>query len=166
MKIIQANKAQLQIIQELAYSIWPIAYSKILSKEQLCYMMEKFYSLEALIEQMDKRKQVFLLIQEEDEFVGFASYEINIEKRKTKIHKLYVLPKTQGKGFGVELMNEIEKRAIKANDKIVFLNVNRFNKAQHFYTKLGFEIAFEEDIEIGNGYLMEDFVMEKIIKQH
>lgn len=170
MKIIEANKSQLPLIAELAYAIWPVAYSEILSKQQLTYMLAKFYSLEALTEQLEKRNHVFLLIEENERFVGFASYESNIldeslnqevQIKKTKIHKIYVLPETQGKGFGVQLINEIETRAKDLQNDILFLNVNRFNKAQHFYKKLGFEIAYEEDIEIGNGYLMEDFVMEK-----
>lgn len=161
MKIIEANTSQLPLIAQLAYAIWPEAYGEILSKEQLTYMLGKFYSLESLTDQLEKRNHVFLLIEENERFVGFASYESNIENHKTKIHKIYVLPETQGKGFGVQLINEIETRAKKSQNDILFLNVNRFNKAQYFYKKLGFEIAFEEDIEIGNGYLMEDFVMEK-----
>ena len=43
------------------------------------------------------------------------------------------------------------------------LNVNRFNKAIDFYLKNGFKIIKEENIEIGNGFLMEDYVMEKIL---
>ena len=73
------------------------------------------------------------------------------------------MPEAQGNGVGIQLINEIINHAKKKNDNILFLNVNRFNKAQHFYSKLGFQIAFEEDISIGNGYLMEDFVMEKEI---
>lgn len=163
MKIIQATKSQLSIIAELAHAIWPTAYAEILSNEQLTYMLDKFYSLEALTEQLEKRNHVFLLIEENEKYVGFASYESDIENDKTKIHKIYVLPETQGKGFGVQLLNEIENRARNAKNTVLFLNVNRFNKAQNFYKKLDFEIAYEEDIEIGNGYLMEDFVMEKSI---
>ena len=161
MKIIQANKSQLPLIAELAYAIWPVAYGKILSKEQLTYMLAKFYSLEALTEQLEKSNHVFLLIEENERFVGFASYESNIENHKTKIHKIYVLPETQGKGFGVQFINEIERRAKSFKNDILFLNVNRYNKAQEFYKRLGFKVAYEEDIAIGNGYLMEDFVMEK-----
>ena len=163
MKIIQASKIQLPIVRDLAFRIWPSAYGEILSQAQLNYMLDKFYSLEALTEQLEERKHIFLLVENDGKQLGFASYESNIDNYKTKIHKIYVLPETQGKGFGVQFINEIEKRAQEANNKILFLNVNRFNKAQYFYKKLGFEIAYEEDIEIGNGYLMEDFVMEKKI---
>ena len=163
MKITEATKEQLPIIRDLAYKIWPSAYGEILSQEQLTYMLDKFYSLEALSEQLEERHHVFIVIKEKETFVGFASYEKNIEEHKTKIHKIYVLPSIQGKGFGVQLINEIENRAKAANNDTLFLNVNRFNKAQYFYKKLGFEIAYEEDIEIGKGYLMEDFVMEKKI---
>ena len=169
MKIIQASKSQLPIIRDLAYQIWPSAYTQILSKAQLNYMLDKFYSLDALNEQLEARKHVFLLVENEEKAVGFASYELNIldenlnqvQIKKTKIHKIYLLPETQGKGFGNQLINEIEKKAQEAKNMLLFLNVNRFNKAQYFYKKLGFEIAYEEDIEIGKGYLMEDFVMEK-----
>lgn len=164
MKIIQATTSQLPVIAELAYAIWPIAYSEILSKEQLAYMLDKFYSLEALTEQLEKRNHVFLLVEEDEKFVGFASYELNIENHKTKIHKIYVLPATQGKGFGVKLINEIEKTAKSFKNDVLFLNVNRFNKAQEFYKRLGFKIVYEEDIAIGNDYLMEDFVMEKELR--
>lgn len=163
MNIVQASKSQLPIIAELAFAIWPSAYSEILSKEQLTYMLDKFYNLEALTEQLVKRNHIFLLVEENEKFVGFASYEINCNDHKTKIHKIYVLPETQGKGFGFQLLNEIEKKTKEAQNNMLYLNVNRFNKAQYFYKKAGFKIAYQEDIEIGKGYLMQDFVMEKII---
>ena len=43
----------------------------------------------------------------------------------------------------------------------LFLQVNRYNKSKTFYEKLGFtEVAFI-NLDIGNGYFMNDYVMEK-----
>jgi ribosomal protein S18 acetylase RimI-like enzyme len=43
----------------------------------------------------------------------------------------------------------------------LLLNVNRNNPTKGFYEKLGFTVIKEEDIDIGNGYFMNDYVMEK-----
>lgn len=161
MRILQADKSQLHIIRDLAYTIWPDTYGEILSEAQLDFMLENFYAIPALKAQMENH-HVFLLAEENGIFYGFAAYEINCNNTgKTKLHKIYVLPETQGKGLGKLILNEVEKAARKAKNTHLFLNVNRYNIAQEFYKRLGFEIVHEEDIEIGNGYLMEDFVMEK-----
>ncbi|ESU22239.1 GNAT family acetyltransferase [Flavobacterium enshiense DK69] len=161
MQIFVADKSQLTVIRDLAYKIWPDAYGEILSEAQLDYMLENFYAIPALEKQMEMG-HVFLLAEENDVFYGFASYEVNCKSTgKTKLHKIYVLTETQGKGVGKLLLSAVEKAAIKASNSHVFLNVNRYNNAQEFYKRLGFEIIHQEDIEIGQGYLMEDFVMEK-----
>jgi ribosomal protein S18 acetylase RimI-like enzyme len=71
------------------------------------------------------------------------------------------LPETQGKGIGKKVIDEIEKLALDNNSTALILNVNRFNTALGFYKKIGFEVVDEVNIDIGNGYLMEDYVMEK-----
>ena len=162
MIITVATKEQLPIVRDLAYKIWPNTYGEILSKEQLDYMLDSFYSIDNLEAQMFQKNQVFMLIQDEDKYLGFCAYELNIENsKKTKLHKIYVLPETQGKGVGKRLLEEVENIAKKAGNLHLILNVNRFNKALEFYKHKGFTIVEELDIEIGNGYLMEDYVMEK-----
>ena len=107
MTISLAKENQLLVIQELAYKIWPSAYSKILSKEQLDFMLDKFYSLESLKKQLYSN-HVFLLIQEENNILGFLDYELDYEQSgKTKIHKIYVLPETQGKGLGKIFIQQV-----------------------------------------------------------
>jgi len=160
MTISVATKSQLPIIQELTYAIWPIAYGEILSTAQLDYMLKKFYDTSYLESQIDNG-HVFLLAEENGIPYGFASYELNCDAtNKTKIHKLYVLPETQGKGLGKQLVDHIKDIAKQHHNEAVFLNVNRFNKALSFYEKLGFKNIKTIDIEIGNGYLMEDYIME------
>jgi GNAT superfamily N-acetyltransferase len=156
-------KSQLEIIQDLAKAIWPDTYGAILSKEQLEFMMEMMYSLDSLENQL-KNNNVFLLVKEENEFLGFASYELNFNNsNKTKIHKLYILPSIQGKGVGKNLIFYIQEIAKKGNNSALILNVNKYNKAKDFYLHNQFEITDSLVVDIGNGYVMDDFVMEKKI---
>ena len=153
------NKNQLPIVKDLAYAIWPSAYREILSAEQLNYMLDNFYSIENLENQMDNG-QVFKLLFEDSNVVGYLSYEFNCkETGLLKIHKIYLLPETQGKGFGKFMIDEVIKIAKSNQQKGVFLNVNKYNNAQFFYQKLGFIITKEEVIDIGNNYIMDDYVM-------
>jgi ribosomal protein S18 acetylase RimI-like enzyme len=164
MQLVLANSAHATIIKDLAYAIWPSAYSEILSSEQLMYMLEMFYSETALKQQMEEKKHVFYLAKNAaGKYVGFVAYEINCEPHKTKIHKIYVLPETQGTGVGKQLFTLVCANAKKENQTAVFLNVNKYNKAKDFYSKLGFTITKEEVIDIGNNYIMDDYAMEIII---
>ncbi|KQO22794.1 acetyltransferase [Flavobacterium sp. Leaf82] len=160
--ITEAKLNDIKLIQEIAHATWPITYGEILSKEQLEYMLDLIYSDEALTNQYNKKEQLFYLISENEINLGFIGIEHQYKGEAiTKIHKIYLMPETQGKGIGKKVIDEIQKLAIDNNSKALLLNVNRFNSAFGFYKKIGFEVAEEVNIEIGNGYLMEDYVMEK-----
>ncbi|TPG45086.1 GNAT family N-acetyltransferase [Flavobacterium pectinovorum] len=160
--ISEATINDIKQIQNIVNITWPITYGEILSKEQLDYMLDLFYSDETLTEQYNKKIQLFYMIFEEETNIGFIGIEHHYnEDAITKIHKIYLLPETQGKGIGKKVVDEIGKLALKNNSTSLFLNVNRFNSALGFYKKIGFEIIDEVNINIGNGYLMEDYVMEK-----
>lgn len=149
-------------IQEIANITWPITYGEILTAEQLDYMLDLIYSDEALTRQIQNKEQLFYLISDSESVIGFIGIEHNYKNEAiTKIHKIYLLPETQGKGYGKIVFESIEKLALENNSNELLLNVNRFNTALNFYKKLGFEIKETVDIEIGNGYLMEDYVMGK-----
>ena len=160
MKLVKANSEHISIIIDLTKKIWPIAYGEILSKAQLDYMIDKFYNETALRELMKKGHVFYLAQDDKDDYVGFVSYEINSEPNKTKIHKIYVLPETQGTGLGRQFFELVKEKAIENNQEAIFLNVNKYNNAIHFYTKLGFTKLKDEVIDIGNGYVMDDYVME------
>jgi ribosomal protein S18 acetylase RimI-like enzyme len=156
----QAKKTDFSLIREIAFRTWPSTYGSILSKEQLDFMLNIFYSLENLALNVNQN-QSFFIISENEIPLGFLGIEHHFEEKPiTKIHKIYILPNNQGKGIGKSAIDFVIKSALEnQNDKII-LNVNRFNKAVAFYQKMDFKIIQEIDIEIGNGYLMEDFVME------
>ena len=161
MEIRKATLTDYDTIYDLAHRTWYDTYTKILSQEQVEYMLDMMYSREAIAGQMDAKGHQFLLIADEGTTIGFASYELNYKPDTAKLHKLYVLPGIQGKGAGRLLMHEVEKAALLSGNNKVALNVNRFNKAYDFYSKCGYSKVGEEDIDIGRGYLMEDYVMTK-----
>lgn len=149
-------------IREIAYATWPVTYGEILSKSQLDYMLEMMYSDATLIDNLTNKGHHFIVINENANPLGFASYEHHyLKTNTTRLHKLYLLPESQGKGMGKMLMNKIVALAKENQCDVISLNVNKFNKSHVFYTKMGFDIVAEEDLEIGNGYLMEDYKMEK-----
>ncbi len=164
MTVVFATKAQLQIVQDLAHQIWFSTYSTIISIDQIHYMLDLMYSIASLEKQLLVQKHQFLLLQQDNLFYGYAAYELNYNNStKTKLHKLYVLPQKQGAGLGKLLLSEIEKNAKEANNTALILNVNRHNKAKDFYLKNQFQITDTIDLGIGKGYLMEDYIMEKLL---
>jgi len=160
--ISEATAEDIKTIQEITYITWPITYGNILSGEQLDYMLDLIYSDEALTNQFKKKEQLFYLISEDEKTLGFIGIEHNYKNEAvTRIHKIYLLPETQGKGIGKKVIEEIQKLAFENHSKTLSLNVNRFNSALTFYEKIGFKIMDEVNIDIGNGYFMEDYLMEK-----
>jgi ribosomal protein S18 acetylase RimI-like enzyme len=151
-------------IRAIANEVWPKTYGSILSQSQFDYMMEMMYSVASLQIQANEKQHHFILAKEKEIAVGFAAYEFDCnETIKTKIHKIYILSTQQGKGIGKILLDYIAKEAKRQNNTAVFLNVNKYNPAQYFYKKLGFDIVEEIVIDIGQGYVMDDYIMEKSI---
>ncbi len=163
-KIQQATIQDIALIQEVAFASWETTYTSILSQAQIDYMLDMWYKKEVLEENMMQKNHVFILAFQADRCLGFASYEHDyLNQKTTRLHKIYLLAEAQGKGVGKKLIQTIINLAKQNKAEKISLNVNKFNKAHLFYQKMGFEIIREIDLEIGNGYLMEDFVMEKKI---
>lgn len=158
--VTRANKKDILVIQNLAEKIWPHTFSSILSSDQIRYMLDWMYSNESLMRQMDE-DCLFFLAYWNNQPIGFASWQ-KISKKEGKLHKLYVLPEMQGKKVGYTLLQKVISHSIMQEVKILKLQVNRFNKkAIKFYLRTGFSIEKEEDVDIGNGYFMNDYVMQK-----
>ncbi|MEI6737475.1 MAG: GNAT family N-acetyltransferase, partial [Pseudomonadota bacterium] len=160
-----AGLADIAAIKNIAFETWPVAYGEILSPAQMGYMLEMMYSSSALTMQIEQKHHCFMLALERMESqsaIGFASYELDYQKTpKTKLHKLYCLPSSQGQGTGAALVHAVANIARQAAQTALTLNVNKNNKATGFYARQGFHIIGQEDIDIGEGFMMEDFIMER-----
>jgi len=165
-EIRQINKDQVSVISDLARQIWPSTFKDILKPEQIEYMLDWMYDDTNLREQV-LTGHLFYVIEDFGKPKGFIGLEPNYpDAGNLRIHKLYVLPEKQKKGYGRELVNHAIDIAFDLGLDSLHLNVNRFNNSVDFYKHLGFEIIGEEDIEIGKGYLMEDFIMQLKLKSN
>lgn len=149
-----------KLIRELSLRIWPQTYESILSKDQIDYMMDLMYSETSLRNQITNENVCFLILSVNEKPVGFAAYN-EPGQRIWKLHKIYILPEVQGIGAGRRLIEYIEHDIKSRNGIALQLQVNRDNTARSFYEKLGFKIIETADFDIGNGFFMNDYIMEK-----
>lgn len=154
-----AEQKDLTTVSKLARVIWNHHYVPIIGQEQVNYMLDKMYNDESLIEQLNKKKHVFYLINEGDVSLGFISVSSE-NKADFFLHKFYIDQQKSNVGIGTKaLLLLIET----VNPKSLMLTVNRQNfKSINFYFKNGFKINRVEDFDIGDGYLMNDFVMDRM----
>lgn len=154
-----ASEKDIPLIRELTFRIWPQTYAAILSRQQIDYMLDLMYSETSLQQQMHDGAQ-FILVYNDGDPVGFASFQ-EMESNIYKLHKIYILAAKQGNGGGRFVIDYIIKEISMQGATALQLQVNRHNKAKDFYLHLGFTVIKEADFDIGEGYFMNDFVLEK-----
>ena len=155
----KATTSDIPLIRQLTFAIWPQTYSAVISKAQIDYMLEQMYNPATLQKQMEEEGCTFIIVYDDKEPVAFASYN-ETEPQLWKLNKIYILPSQQGKGTGKFIINYIVDEIKTKQAKALQLQVNRQNKAKDFYERLGFKIIKTADFDIGNGYFMNDYVME------
>ncbi len=153
-----AGTEDIPAIAKLAEIIWHQHYTSIIGTDQINYMLDMMYSYPSLTEQMTQKGHVFYLIHEDESVIGFiAVSKMENAKHSYFIHKYYLLQELAGKGTGTAAFIELLK-LLKPEE--LRLTVNRQNyKSINFYFKNGFKIEQVADFDIGNGYVMNDFVM-------
>lgn len=157
-KLIKAKEKDLTLIADLAKIIWNEHYVAIIGQQQVDYMLDKIYNLESLKDQVHVKKHQFYLIESNQNNIGFVS--ISSENNQDFfIHKFYVLTQQSNRGIGSRVLDLI---VAMFSPKSLSLTVNRQNyKSINFYFKNGFKIERVADFDIGNGFVMNDFVMAK-----
>ena len=156
----KAKEQDIEIIRDIAVATWPSTYLDIIGQQQIDYMLEKMYNKGELLKQF-LEGHIFLIAEDNQNQYGFAGYSIiNLEENIYKLHKLYVLPSAHGKGVGKLLINEVFNQVKNAGASALQLNVNKHNNAKDFYLKGGFTIKDSIKLDIGEGFYMDDYVME------
>ncbi|UKB84801.1 GNAT family N-acetyltransferase [Chryseobacterium sp. MEBOG06] len=165
MKFIKATKNDIPLIQNLARRSWENAYAEILSGEQMEYMLSEMYSETEINSHLQNPDYQYYLIQDENNnsYEGFIGYELNYEENTTKLHRIYLVPESKGKGFGKGALQFLNEKASENGNRRIILNVNKYNAARNFYESQGYSVYDEGVFDIGGGFVMDDYLMEFLI---
>ena len=152
----------LQLIRDVAAEVWPQTFADILSPEQISYMLEMMYAVPVLEKEYDNGVK-FRFITADQVPCGFiACYEYGNEHNTIKLDKLYLDPEYHKLGIGSQAIQYVVDSAREAGYDRVILNVNKNNqRAIRAYKRNGFKVRESVKNDIGNGFFMDDYVMEK-----
>lgn len=151
-------------LARLAEVIWRSHYTRIIGSAQIDYMLAERYTPEKLRLYLNADDRWLMLLRTDSRAVGYCSYALTENPGEMKLEQLYLLPELQGKGLGRLMLRHVEEQAGVRGRSTLVLQTNKRNvDAIAFYRKAGFTVREEAVFDIGNGFVMDDYVMEKVL---
>lgn len=154
------SEAELATVAALAHEIWYEYYVALIGRAQVDYMVAKFQSVPAMAQQIREGYEYFL-VQRDAKTIGYCA--VQQQPGALFLSKLYLHRDSRGSGTGRVCMELIERLAGQRGLGLLWLTVNKGNPAVNAYKRLGFEIAADLVMDIGGGFVMDDFRMEKML---
>lgn len=143
----------------LAAEIWQEHFTPILEPGQVPYMVEKFQSVPAVTKQIQEGYE-YRLITVDGEPAGYTGFHPD-GNGKLFLSKLYVHKSYRGTGLARKAFTYLQERCREEGLSAIWLTVNRFNtNTIQIYRHFGFTVVREEKADIGNGYYMDDYILE------
>lgn len=151
--------AEIKAIAELAGIIWREHYPSIITHEQIDYMLDRFQSPQAIAEQIEVEGYRYYSVMLGAQRVGYIS--VKVEDGKLFLSKFYIEKSHRGNGYARIAMAFVVQLAREERLSAIWLTVNRYNESSlAVYEKLGFRLLRMQVADIGNGYVMDDCVLE------
>lgn len=155
------NNSQIEIVENLACEIWNEHFTPIIGKVQVDYMLEKFQSRKAISEQIENGF-LYYLIRTNHDSIGYIG--IHPKQDELFLSKIYIRSSERGRGYGRKAIQFLEKLAQEKGLRKITLTVNKNNiDTIKAYEKFGFRNIGPVVQDIGNGFIMDDYGMEKVI---
>ena len=149
---------QLRANAELAAEIWREHFHGIISDEQIEYMLEKFQSFEAMTRQVSQEHYEYYGLFSGGEQLGYFAVADN-QDGTLFLSKLYLKKQFRGRGLASEMFERIKGIGRERGLKSVWLTVNRHNDSSiAVYRHWGMKVIREQAADIGNGFVMDDYV--------
>ena len=159
------SEEQITAVVRLAREIWQEHYLPIIGQEQVDYMLEKFQSEIALAEQLGESYEYYLVVHH-GQNVGYVAVVPDKSEPALMISKLYVRKSDRGHGLGKKTLRFVENLGLQRGITRIWLTVNKNNaRSIAWYSRMGFRNAGSIVQDIGSGFVMDDFRLEKTIGQ-
>lgn len=156
------SKEDIQRLSKLAKTIWTEHYTDIIGPEQVEYMLRTLQSSAAIEGQMADEGYQYYFLRSDGEDAGYVAIEP--EEGRLFLSKIYIDKSFRHRGFAAETIRFLENACRKNGWKSIWLTVNRHNTGSiAAYERLGFVKTREQVSDIGEGYVMDDYIMEKKI---
>ncbi|UVI33364.1 GNAT family N-acetyltransferase [Paenibacillus spongiae] len=156
------TKEEVALLAQLASDIWTEYFVCIISNEQIDYMLGKYQSVQAITVQIDEQGYEYYLLNVNNKNIGYLG--INQEEGKLFLSKFYIQKEHRGMGYASRAMAFLVDLCQDRRLVSIWLTVNRNNNAAiAVYEKKGFRTIRTQVADIGNGFVMDDYVMEKEI---
>lgn len=149
-------------VARLARTIWLAHYTSMITTEQIEYMLGGRFTPENLRRYVGAADRWLDVLSAQDELIGYCSYALTRSAGEMKLEQLYLLPRLHGQGLGKLMLEHIERQSLQRSCRMLMLQVNRHNdKALQVYRRAGFSVREAVVTDIGNGFVMDDYIMEK-----
>ncbi len=161
LKITKVSLESIPVIRRLSEEIWYQVYPSVVPMAQIEFLLNTWYSSEALAEQIEISGHHFILVEWNEEAVGYASYSMKLanQPERFRVHKLYLQPAVHGKGIGKAMLQFIATENMPLGCKELELNVHKRNPAVGFYQHVGFTIEQDIVTVIEHGHVLDDYIM-------
>lgn len=155
------TEQQIKSLAKIADIVWHETYDPLMETAQVDYMVEQFQSEQAVKKQMETGGYRYFMVRGDKKDIGFTGVVPHyVREDELFLSKAYVLREARGCGVFRRIMEQVTGLARELGLSGIWLTVNRQNRhAQEVYRHYGFEIAEEKCSDIGNGYVMDDYVM-------
>ena len=149
---------EIKEVSKIGEKIWREHYTPIIGKDQVEYMLEKFQSVEAISNQIKNEGYEYYLLEYENKNAGYIG--IKVGKEDLFLSKLYVTKDFRKKGLASEAINFLKDICKEKNLHKLWLTVNKYNtESINAYKRLGFNKIDEQVSDIGNGFVMDDYIL-------
>ena len=162
----RTNSRDLELVHDLAGDIWREHYTPIIGSEQVQYMLRNFQSATAIAEQI-REGYVYYLLLSHDVPAGYLAYVKQPDKEGLQLSKLYVHRDMRGQGLGRAGLDLVQEHCPQLGLDLIWLTVNKHNSDSiAWYRHMGFEYAGSQVTDIGGGFVMDDYVLQKRLSAH